>query len=65
MRNNKGFDFELGQRSCATQGSLGVRAVGVVCDTKLLLHMRCVLSSFVCVLVVVVVLFSYRLPLST
>jgi hypothetical protein len=23
MRNNKGFDFELGQRSCATQASLG------------------------------------------
>ncbi len=62
MRNNKGFDFELGQRSCATQGSLGARAVGVVCDTKLLLHMR--LRSFV-FLVVVVVLFSYRLPLST
>jgi hypothetical protein len=34
-------------------------AVGVVCDTKLLLHIR--LRSFV-FLVVVVVLFSYRLP---
>jgi hypothetical protein len=40
MRNNKGFDFELGQRSCATQASWGAGAVGVVCDTKLLLHIR-------------------------
>jgi hypothetical protein len=62
MRNNKGFDFELGQTSCATQASFDGVAVGVVCDTKLLLHMR--LRSFV-FLVVGVVLFSYRLPLST